>query len=172
MWHDFGREGQFYNLSYSTVAAPTTFLPLTTVNYNPPMPHDGRASGLRVGITPQVGQSLVASNVAAVKFDFTPQGTQDFTWSGYTEIVLQGDSLAAPTLPVVTSSVVGGNLVISGTGGTPNFGYTILTSTNLLTPSANWSVGATGVTDGAGAFSNAIPVDTTKPATFFRLRML
>ncbi|MCX6930280.1 MAG: hypothetical protein NT154_44790, partial [Verrucomicrobia bacterium] len=50
MWHDFGREGQFYNLSYSTVSAPTTFLPLTSVSYNPPMPHDGRNSGLRVAI--------------------------------------------------------------------------------------------------------------------------
>jgi len=29
----YGRDGQFYNLSYSTWSAPTTFLPLASVAY-------------------------------------------------------------------------------------------------------------------------------------------
>jgi hypothetical protein len=171
LWHDFGREGQFYNLSYSTLSAPTTFLPLTTVAYNPPMSHDGRASGLRVAIAPAIGQSLIASNVAAVKFDFTPQGTQDFGWSGYTEIVLQGDNLTPPAAPVLNPVTVdgGGNLILTGTGAA-NYGYTVLTTTNLATPLANWTVSAAGVTGGSGAFSNSIPVGVN-PASFFRVRM-
>src|ERR1022692_3868819 len=173
LWHDYGRDGQFYNLSYSTLSAPATFLPLASVSYNPPMPHDGRNSGSRVAIAPAVGQILIASNVAAVKFDFTPQGTQDFGWSGYTEIVLQGSNLAAPTVPVVSAQgVVGGNLILKGVGGTPNFGYTVLTTTNLQRPIVNWTVGATGVLDNTGAFSNAIPINISQPAAFFRLRML
>lgn len=174
LWHDFGRDGQFYNVSYSTLSNPATFVPLASVIYNPYVPHDGRDSGNRVNIAPPVGQTLLASNVAAVKFDFTPQGSQDFGWSGYTEIVLQGTNLPStvvvpPTLNAATVS--GGNLILTGTGGTPNASYTWLTSTNVTTPIANWTTNTTGALDGTGALSNAIPVDVSKPASFFRLRM-
>ena len=170
LWHDFGRDGQFYNVSYSTLSAPTTFVPLASVAYNPFVP-TGVASGNRVEIAPPVGQSLLASNVAALKFDFTPQGSQDFGWSGYTEIVLQGSNVTPPAAPVVNPvKVSGGNLILTGTGA-PNYGYTVLTTTNLLTPLANWTINTTGVTDGAGAFSNSIPINVTNPASFFRVRM-
>ncbi len=171
LWHDFGRDGQFYNVSYSTLSNPTTFLPLASVAYNPSVPHDGRASGNRIAITPALGQAMLASNVFAVKFDFTPQGTADFGWSGYTEIVLQGSSLAAPTTPVLNPATVsGGNLILTGTG-TPNYAYTVITATNLQTPSANWTISAIGSTSGAGVFSNSIPVSSTEPRRFFRVQM-
>jgi hypothetical protein len=171
LWNDYGRDGQFYNASYSTLSAPATFLPLASVAYNPFVP-TGVPSGNRVAITPPVGQTVLASNVFAVKFDFTPQGSQDFGWSGYSEIVLQGSSLASPTLPVMLPvTVSGGNLILAGTGGTPNYSYTVVTTTNLLTPLTDWTVSASGVTDGTGAFSNAIPISATQPGSFFRFRM-
>jgi len=173
LWNDYGRDGQFYNVSYSTLSAPTTFLPLASVAYNPFVPHNGTATGNRVNIAPPLSQTVLANNVAAVKFDFTLQGSQDFGWSGYSEIVLQGSSLAPATPPVVNSPTVsGGNLILTGTGGTPNYGYSVVTSTNLMTPTAEWTVSATGVLNGSGAFSNAIPINVSQPATFFRLRML
>ncbi len=172
LWHDFGRDGQFYKLSYSTEAAPTTFLPLANVAYNPFVPHDGRASGNRVQISPAPGQTLLAANVAAVKFDFTSQGSQDYGWSGYTQIILQGDQLAPPTLPTLAPVVVsGGNLQLSGSGGTPGTHYTWLISTNLQAPLGSWTVSAAGFLDGNGAFSTAIPVNATNPPTFFRLQL-
>jgi hypothetical protein len=172
LWNDYGRDGQFYNLSYSTWWDPTTFLPLASVAYNPPVPHDGRATGNRMAIAPPPGQSVLATNVAAVKFDFTPQGTRDFGWSGYSEIVFQGANLALPRLPAVNPiTVSGGKLIFTGTGGTPNYSYTWLTTTNLLAPLASWTTNTTGVLDGSGAFSNSIPINAAIPASFFRLRM-
>jgi hypothetical protein len=171
LWHDYGRDGQFYNLSYSTLSAPTTYLPLASVVYNPFVPQDGRSSANRVAIAPPAGQSMLASNVYAVKFDFTPQGTQDFGWSGYTEIVLLGSNLSPATAPVVTATMSAGNLIFRGTGGTPNYAYDIITTTNILSPRANWTVIATGATDGSGALSNAIPINVTNPASYFRCRM-
>jgi hypothetical protein len=172
LWQDYGRDGQFYNLSYSTWWDPTTFLPLASVAYNPPVPHDGRATGNRLAIAPPLGQSVLASNVAAVKFDFTPQGAQDFAWSGYSEIVFQGSALALPRLPTVNPlTVSGGNLILTGTGGSPNSSYTWLTTTNVRAPVASWTTNTTGVLDGNGAFSNAIPINAATPASFFRLRM-
>ena len=173
LWHDYGRDGQFYNLSYSTLSDPTTFMPLVSVSYNPDVPTDGTASGNRVAISPAPGQNMLASNVAAVKFDFTPQGSQDFGWSGYSEIVLQGSNLAPvnpPATPVLAAPhISNGNLILTGTGGTPNSAYTWLTTTNL-TPPISWETNTTGLLDSNGAFSNSIPVSASTPEKFFRLR--
>ena len=173
LWHDYGRDGQYYNLSYSTESAPNTFLPLASVAYNPFVPHDGRASGNRVQISPAVGQSMLASNVAAVKFDFSPQGTEDFSWSGYTEIILQGTNLPpaiTPTLPTMAApKVSGGNLLLSGSGGTPNAAYTWLSTTSLTAPIV-WTTNFSGTLDSSGNFSNSFAIGTNK-ADFFRFRM-
>ncbi len=172
LWHDYGRDGQFYTVSYSTLTAPTTFLPIASVAYNPFVPHDGRATGNRVEISPAVGQVQLATNVAAVKFDFTSQGIQDFGWTGYSEIVLQGTNLASTVVvpPTITSTrAAGGNLILTGSGGTPGAAYTWLSTTNLSAPIV-WATNSIGNLDGAGAFSNSIPMGAN-PATFFRLRL-
>lgn len=175
LWHDYGRDGQYYNLSYSTESAPNTFVPLTSVAYNPFVPADGVAAGNRVQIAPPVGQSLLASNVAAVKFDFTLEGTEDFGWSGYTQIVLQGTNqpvVVGPTPPTFSRPTIsGGNLILTGSGGTPGAGYTLLTTTNVATPLADWTTNTTGTLDGTGSFSNGVPISTPPPATFFRVRV-
>ena len=172
LWNDYGRDGQFYTVSYSTLTAPSTFVPLATVGYNPDVIENGIASANRVDIAPMASQTALATNVAAVKFDFTSQGIQDYGWTGYSEIVLQGSSLVAAATPVLNSPIVSnGNLILTGMSATLNYGYTVLGSTNLTTPLANWSVIATGVTSGSGVISNAIPIIPGQPASFFRVRM-
>ncbi|MDB6111755.1 MAG: Immunoglobulin subtype, partial [Pedosphaera sp.] len=169
-WGTYDRDGQFYVMSYSTLAAPTTFTPLASVYYDPPVL--GGPSANRVTIARLDGTPL-AVNVAAVKFDFTPQGSGlDNGYSGYAEIVLQGVNLAPPTPPTVHSSTVSnGALVLTGTGGTPNRAYTWLTTTNVSLPLSAWTTNATGVLDNAGSFSNSIPVNAQDSGRFFRLRM-
>jgi len=86
-WPDQNRDGQFFNLLYSTVTAPATFIPLTSVYFNPAATG---VSATRVAISSSTTAPL-ATNVAFVQFDFTPQdpGT-DYGYSGYAEIILQG----------------------------------------------------------------------------------
>ena len=67
-------------------------------------------------------------------------------------------------------SVSSGNLVMTGTGGTANGTYSILTSTNIQTPLALWITNSTGLFDGSGNFSNAIPVKSSVPEQFFQLK--
>jgi autotransporter-associated beta strand protein len=121
-------------------------------------------------------------------FDFTTQGSPDYpggigdapyngNWS-----VTWGDPsadasftyinvTAAPTPPVVNHPVIsGGNLILLGSGGTAGAGYTWLTSTNLAAPIASWTTNTTGIFDGSGDFSNAIPFTASVPAMFFQLR--
>jgi hypothetical protein len=162
-WANYNRDGQFYIVSYSTQAAPTTFIPLASVYYNPP--DLGGPSANRVAIARLDGAPL-AINVVAVKFDFTTQsGSLDNGYSGYAEIVLQGSSLPGFNAPYVS----GGNLILTGTG-TPGGSYDLLTSTNVAAPKAAWTTNVTGVFNSAGVFSNAIPVSASEHARFFRIK--
>ena len=62
--------------------------------------------------------------------------------------------------------VAGGNLILTGAGGTAGAAYSLLTTTNLANPNG-WTTNTTGTLDGTGAFSNSIPIGTS-PARFFR----
>ena len=77
-------------------------------------------------------------------------------------------SLVAPVLAQPHAS--GGSLIVMGSGGTPNAGYTWLATTNLSAP-VNWTTNSISTLNGTGAFSNTIPINPTQPAGFFRLRM-
>jgi autotransporter-associated beta strand protein len=74
--------------------------------------------------------------------------------------------------PMFNQAVLsGGHLIITGTGGIPGGGYTLLTSTNVAAPLTTWSTNTTGVFDGSGAFSNNIPINTVEKARFFDVRV-
>ncbi|HWQ90605.1 MAG TPA: hypothetical protein VN673_02955, partial [Clostridia bacterium] len=96
-WGNRNRDGQYYTISYSTVSAPTTFLPMTTVLFNPDIPSDV-ASANRVAIRKATGSPL-AQNVHSVKFDFGTMPAFDNSYVGISEIVLQGTDSEPPTAP-------------------------------------------------------------------------
>ena len=80
-----------------------------------------------------------------------------------TGVISQPPTVNPPT-------ITDGNLILTGSGGVAGTGYTWLTSTNVAAPAAAWTTNNTGTFDSAGAFSNTIPVSTTEPVRFFRLR--
>lgn len=160
-WGDSGRDGQGYRIYYSTVANPTTFIPLRTNSYNPTIA-GGVPSADRVTLTAASG--VMAQSVAQVRLEFL---NVENGWSGYSEIAVFG----TPTPPSVTSSTDGnGNLILTGVGGTAGGSYSWLTTTNVTNPLANWTTNTTGVFNGSGAFSNAIPINPTEATRFFRLK--
>lgn len=70
-----------------------------------------------------------------------------------------------------TTKVSNGNFVFSGSGGTPNGGYTVLSQTNLAQPLADWAIVGTGNFDGAGAFSFTNAIAPGTPHRFFLIRV-
>ena len=97
-WANNGRDGQFYDVLYSTVSAPTTFIPLTSIFYNPAVA-GGTPVAHRLAISTSTGAAL-AKNVGAIKFDFTPQvNNVENGYSGYAEIIVEGSNSAPPTAP-------------------------------------------------------------------------
>jgi hypothetical protein len=89
----------------------------------------------------------------------------------FNNVELTQVSVAPPMAPILNKAVfTGGNLILTGTGGTANAGYTWLTTTNLSAPII-WTTNTTGTLDGTGSFSNALPVNPSQRAAFFRLRL-
>ncbi len=80
-------------------------------------------------------------------------------------------SVEALPQPTFNSPTLSGNeLVLSGTGGTPNGIYYVLTSTNIALPLANWTPLATNNFDGSGAFSYTNVVNPASSQQFFSLQ--
>jgi hypothetical protein len=76
-----------------------------------------------------------------------------------------------PTVPTLAAPIVsGGNLIVVGTGGTPNFGYTWLATTNL-SPPVQWTTNSAGTLDGTGSFSNVLSINNALTGSFFKLEM-
>ncbi len=70
----------------------------------------------------------------------------------------------------VTSVVIsGGKLIFQGINGVASGTYSILTSTNVALPLANWTTNLTGTFSAGGAFSNAIPM-TNNSKHFFLIK--
>jgi len=65
--------------------------------------------------------------------------------------------------------IAGTNAVFSGSGGTADGQYYVLTSTNLATPLANWTPIATNTFDGSGNFAFTNGVTTSTKQRFYRI---
>jgi autotransporter-associated beta strand protein len=79
--------------------------------------------------------------------------------------------IVSPTTPPAFSAInlTGGNLVLSGTNGSPGATYQVLSSTNLALPLANWVPVVTNLFDSNGNFGWTNTPDAGVPQTFYRL---
>ncbi len=167
-WPDYGRDWQYYTVSYSTVASPTVFQTLGQATFQLPQLRAGGAPNTgRVTWTSSTG-GVLASNVAAVEFNFTIPAGQENGWQGYSELQLFGVPSTAP-LSITSSTVSGGNLILSGSGGTPGAPYAWLTATNLATPLSAWITNSTGTFDSNGDFSSTNAINHAEGQRYFRL---
>jgi len=166
-WGDNGRDQQAYTVYYATVSAPTNFLALARVNFNPSIAGNLQ-SATRVAITSSTG--LLASAVAAVKFDFTSP-TSENGYCGYSELTLFG--LPTPVVvPVATNPTnITAQLLSAGTlklsWPSDHTGWRLQRQTNSLAQGlgTNW-------VDVAGATTtNALilPVNPASGSVFYRM---
>jgi hypothetical protein len=118
----------------------------------------------RLTIASATGGPL-AKNVASVRFTFL---NVENGYSGYSEIQIFG--VRTVSVKIAAATISGGNLILTGSGGTPGNTYSWLTSTNAASPVATWTVSTTGAFDSNGVFSNSIPVVPSEPGRFFKLR--
>jgi hypothetical protein len=130
-WANNGRDQQAYTVYYATAAAPTNFILLTAVNYNPQVA-SGIQSATRVTITSAAG--ILASNVVALKFDFTNPASEN-GYCGYAGITVFGSASIAPAVPTVLNATLEapGSLMMNIGNLVPGRNYTVQSTTNLVT---------------------------------------
>ncbi len=65
----------------------------------------------------------------------------------------------------------GTNLALSGSGGAAGYDYSVLSSTNLVTPPGSWTLVGTGNFDGTGGFIFTNSIDPQAPQQFYEIRV-
>lgn len=107
---------------------------------------------------------------SGVSLDSVPAG-YNYTLSTATpgQVNLVVSATAPPTLGTPVYS--GGNLILSGTGGTPGANYYVLTSTNVALPMTSWTTLATNQFDGSGNFAFTNAVSSGTPRLFYRIQV-
>ena len=84
---------------------------------------------------------------------------------------LSSGIVSVASQPVIGNTrVSGGNLIFSGTGGTTNGTFYVLTSTNVATPLANWTPLSTNAFDSSGNFSVTNTINPGNPRQFYLLK--
>jgi alpha-L-rhamnosidase len=161
-WADNGRDQQAYTVYYSTVPAPSNFLPLAVVNFNPVIAN-GIQSATRVTLADSAG--VLATNVVAVKFDFTSPASEN-GYCGYAAITVFGTPSIAPALPAgLSANILTPNSLVMNAGGlVAGRNYIIQSTTNLT--SGAWSAETNFVAASTNfAFTNG----TTNSMKFYRV---
>ena len=126
---------------------------------------------LNVTIT-ETASSLSISGDLAVSFEVanllyaTPgdwlKDVGDFNFTGYKV------PFTTPSIARVIRS--GGNLIVHGENGVPGSTFALVSSTDVTSPVSSWSTVATGTFNVAGACSISVPINTSEPTRFLRLR--
>ena len=163
-WADNGRDQQAYTVYYSTVTAPTNFISLVVVNLNPSIASMIQ-SATRVTLTHSTG--VLATNVAAVKFDFTSPASEN-GYCGYAAITMFGTASVDPPSISPTSltfQLATNNLKLSWPG--DHIGWRLQVQTNNLTKGldANWAeVSNSSITNQV-----TVPINPANGSVFYRL---
>jgi hypothetical protein len=93
---------------------------------------------------------------------------------GFTTLALNVTSIVPYTPPVIFTGVKisGNDLVLTATGGNAGDAVTVLTTTNLTLPMAQWSTVTTGNYDGNGNFSYTVTgaLGSGLPQQYYRLQ--
>jgi autotransporter-associated beta strand protein len=87
----------------------------------------------------------------------------------FTNGVLSVVTTVLPKAVINSVTVNGSNLILQGTNGAASGTYSILTSTNLDVPLANWTTNSTGSFTAGGAFSNGVPI-TSQAQRYFLIK--
>jgi len=134
----------------------------------------GLPAGASASFSPPSLTSSGTSTLTVMASNTTAQGSYPLTITG-TAGSLATNTLVTlvvggpPTSFITTVIISGTNLVLSGTNGPLNGSYSLLGSSNLTLPIANWTQISTGSFDANGNFTLTNALDPALPQRFFRL---
>jgi len=101
----------------------------------------------------------------------TIAGGGTVVWTNKLELDGSIEVLAAPLPRIVTSGITGSDFIFSGTNGVPSGTYQVLSSTNVATPLAGWTLVNSGNFDGSGNFSVTNAINVSEPQRYYLLQL-
>jgi hypothetical protein len=123
-WGDNTHDEQKYQVLYSTVANPSVFINLASVDFLPSNSNDVQTAS-RTMLTPASPTGVLAQSVYAIEFNFNNQGSPpENAWEGYSEFVVAG--FVSPAIPVLTQDI------------TPTAAEDVVGSSIILSAVTNW----------------------------------
>ncbi len=166
--------GPACSINWGGMTPGHTYLVEFWVNGNDPSRTETLTGGTNTSATInyEPGQCIIGTFVAA------GSGSETVTLNGepsdnYPQVNLVQVRYITVTAsrPVIASTrTSGGNLIFSGSGGTADGTYCVLTSTNLTTPIANWTPIATNLYDASGNFSVTNVLQYNNSARFYIIK--
>src|SRR5262249_31311452 len=90
------------------------------------------------------------------------------TWADVTPYI---PAVPPPAFAITNATLIPGNIVLSGTGGSNNGTFLLLATNNLAEPFINWPAIATNNFDANGNFILTNPMAPGSPLQFYRLRI-
>jgi hypothetical protein len=158
---DFKLEGSNNGGTSYTTIVPTTALSL-------PLDRNNIAFGIDP-LSSAVQEVLFSNSQPFTSYRLTVNNTRDNVNAVFLSI---GEmELLGVQVPLISSSVLsGGNLTLTGSGGTSGASFKVLTSADITAPLASWAVGTTGTFDANGNFSVSLPVSLANPHLFYIIK--
>jgi autotransporter-associated beta strand protein len=164
--------------SGSTTLIQIQSAPVTNnfVNVSGTLTENGTLTVTNISATPFVaGNHFKLFNAANCSGSFVnfilPSLATNLVWNT-SQLNVDGSLWIVSTAPpnIAELKIAGTNLMLNGTGGTPDWNYHVLTCTNLLLPVAQWACVATNQFDGAGNFNFTNAINTSLSATYYRIQ--
>jgi hypothetical protein len=119
-----------------------------------------------------VQEILFANSQAYTSYRLTFEHLKDDSATYFISIgELELLGVPSASRPIISSTVrSGNNLLVSGSGGTPNGTLSVLTNANIAAPVAGWGTNTTSTFDGSGNFSLSLPINAANPRLFFLIK--
>jgi hypothetical protein len=86
-------------------------------------------------------------------------------------VITSGPPPVTPRPTIKSISIVAGNLVLAGSGGSAGGTYYVRASGNVAAPLGSWSSIATNSFDGSGNFNISVPYNSNLPMQFFAIQV-
>ncbi len=120
------------------------------------------------------GDSFQLFNATSYGGTFTsvtlPTLSSGLSWTN--KLLVDGSiTVVGSSFKYSNSTVVGTNLVLSVSGGTPGGPWTQLTTTNVALPLSSWTTNKVGIFDGLGVATISNGINAGTPYRFFTVRM-
>ena len=136
--------------------------------------YGGALTVTNIGGPPANGDTFQLFSAANYSGNFAslvlPPLTAGLVWNTNTLETSGTLSVTVRTSPTFNSvTVVGGNLIAGGSGGTANWNYYVLTSTNLA--AGQWTIVATNQLDNTGSFVFTNAINPDWPQMFYQLQL-